>query len=78
MKEDKCPFCKGNIEKKKIDLDLWVGKELIVMKDVPAKTCEECGEKFLSAKVYAKVDKLVKNRSKAKKNITVPVIDYHS
>jgi len=46
------------------------------LKDVPAKTCEDCWGKFLSAEVYAKVDKLVKDRSKAKKKITVPVLDY--
>ena len=77
MKEkEKCQFCGGNLEDKKTNVDLRVKGELIIFEDVPAKVCDQCGEKYFSAEVYAGLERMVKEKHKIKKEVHVQVIDF--
>jgi len=42
----KCYFCKGKIEEKRVRVDFRWGDELVVIEDVPAEVCQQCGEKY--------------------------------
>lgn len=63
---NKCYFCKGKTETKNIDVDFRWGDKLIVVKDVPAEVCNQCGERYYSAKVSKKLDDLVRKKESSK------------
>ncbi|CAG0964461.1 hypothetical protein METP3_01049 [Methanosarcinales archaeon] len=72
--QEKCQFCGGVVNNKTVSLDLWKKEKLYVFKNVPAKVCEQCGEKYFSSKIYGIIDKLLKEKSKPGETIVVPVI----
>ena len=79
MKEkENCQFCGGNLEEKKTNVDLRVNDELIIFEDVPAKVCDQCGEKYFSADVYAKLERTVKKKKRVRRAVNVPVIGFPS
>ena len=71
-----CTICNGNLKKDNVKLDLWVDDELVIIEDIPAEVCDQCGEKYVSAKVSKDIDKLLEKRSKAKKKIEVSVLKW--
>jgi YgiT-type zinc finger domain-containing protein len=77
---DKCRFCKGKIEIKKADVDFRWGDKLFIIKDVPVEVCSQCGERYYSAEVSKKLDRLVKENSsknkKPEKTIEVPIFTW--
>jgi len=79
MKEkEKCQFCGGNLENKKTNADLRINDELIIFEDVPAKVCDQCGEKYFSADIYARLERMVKKKRKIEKKIPVPIMCFPS
>ncbi|OGY22759.1 MAG: hypothetical protein A2172_05315 [Candidatus Woykebacteria bacterium RBG_13_40_15] len=71
-----CYFCKGTTQIKNIDVDFrWEG-ELHVIKDVPVEICNQCGERYYSAEVSKKIDKLVQSNEKPEQVLKVPVLNY--
>jgi len=73
-----CFFCKGSLEEKKITLDLRIEGKLMVIENVPAQVCSQCGETVLTPETGEKVEKLVKASLHSKKKfrtIAVPVMD---
>lgn len=72
----KCAICGGNVEKKTTKLELWVDGKLLVIEDVPAKVCENCGENYFSAKVSKQIDKLLESKLKALRKLEVPVFSF--
>lgn len=73
-----CFFCKGTMEKKNVTLDLRIEGKLIVIENVPAQVCSQCGESVLIPETGEKVEKLVKESLRSKKKfrtISVPVMD---
>lgn len=74
---EECYFClKGQVKKRKVNIARYWGKELIVLNNVPALVCKQCGEKYFEAKVSHKIDQkiqeVLKNKAK-QENINVPV-----
>jgi YgiT-type zinc finger domain-containing protein len=72
-----CYFCKkGILEDKKVTVDFRWGNKLIVIEEVPAKVCNECGEKYYSAEVSREMEKIAKV-GKGEKVIKVPLARLH-
>ena len=60
-----CYFCKkGVLENKKVTVDFRWGSKLIVIEEVPAKVCNECGEKYYSAQVSREMEKIAEEGKK--------------
>lgn len=56
----KCPFCNTDLKKGKTILTFQMEEDkIIVVKDVPAIICEECGEESVGIKESKIVEKLV-------------------
>lgn len=73
----KCFFCGGELKRKKVDITRYKGKELIILNDVPALVCTQCGEKYFEAKTSKKIDQKIEQALKRKssiKKIDVPVV----
>ena len=69
-----CYFCrKGILEEKKVTVDFRWGTKLVVIEEVPAKVCNECGEKYYSAEVSREMEKIA-IKGKKEKIIEVPLV----
>jgi YgiT-type zinc finger domain-containing protein len=69
-----CSFCGGKVVENKVKVDYrTTGDELVVFEDVPAGVCEQCGEKYYTAKVARALELMAKDKSLAGKVVSVPV-----
>ena len=48
MNPDKCSFCKGKLVKGNAEFVVKVKDEMLVIKDISAFVCSECGEAYYS------------------------------
>lgn len=56
----KCPFCETDLKEGKTTLTFQMAtNKIIVVKDVPALICEQCGEESIDIKDSKIVEKLV-------------------
>ena len=57
----KCPLCKGKMAKgKKTNLPYeFDGEKIIVVKNVPALVCDQCGEAFVKIDILRRVEKIL-------------------
>ena len=72
----RCYFCKGKIVEKRVRVDFRWGDELVVIEDVPAEICQQCGEKHFSPEVYKAMENLAKTKTKTVKHIAIDVIRF--
>lgn len=71
----KCQVCSGEMKLKNIQHDLWVGKKLFVIQDVPAEVCDLCGETVFNPKVTERILSAVKASKKSiQRHMDVPVL----
>lgn len=56
MNPEKCSFCKGTLTLGTTEFIAKVQNEVIVIRDVPAYVCRQCGEAYFSAETSRKID----------------------
>ena len=71
-----CYFCKGKVVAVKTEVDFRWGKKLKVLKDVPARVCQQCGEKYFEATIYKAMERLVIRRVKPSARMSVDVVQF--
>jgi len=71
-----CYFCKGKVVEAKTEVDFRWGKKLKVLQDVPARVCQQCGEKYFHSTVYKAMEKLVAGRVKPSSRLSVDVVHF--
>jgi len=62
-----CEICNTPMQEKYIKQDFWIRGELIVVEDVPAGVCPQCGEKVVKADVGQRITKLLENSDSLQK-----------
>ena len=74
----KCHVCGEQMEERRIKQDFWLKGSLVVIEDVPAGVCPQCGEKIVRADVGRQLAALLGNikRARKAKTISVPVLRY--
>lgn len=72
----KCSFCGGRIEKKKVTFTCEHRGRFLLVKNVPAEVCIQCGEKTYTPKVTDELLKFAREESKPTKVLEVPVFDF--
>lgn len=71
-----CYFCaRGILEEKRVTVDFRWGDKLTIIENVPAKVCNECGERYYAAKVVRQMEQLAKEGRK-EKELQVPVVSW--
>ena len=60
-----CPFCKGVKIESKTTFTVDLGFGIVVVRDVPALVCNQCGSDWIDDKTAEDLEKVVNN---AKKN----------
>lgn len=69
-----CYFCgRGILEEKRVTVDFRWGDKLVIIENVPAKVCNECGERYYSAKVVREMERIAKEEHK-ERELRVPVV----
>ena len=69
----KCLVCYHDMVERKITLDLRIGEDLVVIEEVPATVCENCGERVFTPEVTRQVQAVAQERHERTKTILVPV-----
>ncbi|MCX7839076.1 MAG: type II toxin-antitoxin system MqsA family antitoxin [Anaerolineae bacterium] len=57
---DRCYFCNGRLEHKLATIPFVKNDRVVVIKNVPAQVCMQCGEPIMSSPVARNVDTLLK------------------
>jgi YgiT-type zinc finger domain-containing protein len=70
-----CSFCGGEVKNEQVELDYRYQGKLFIFKEVPAGVCQQCGEKYLTAKVAEEIERRIQTKEKWDQTITVPVDD---
>ncbi len=73
-----CLVCHHTMTNRSITLDLRVGEELIVIEEVPATVCENCGDHVFTPEVTRQVQATAKARKQVARTMVVPVFSYES
>lgn len=73
-----CHVCGEQMEERQINQDIWIKGKLIVIEDVPAGVCPQCGEKVVRADVGQQIATLIQGSPRLHKTrtINVPVISF--
>ncbi len=68
-----CHICGEVMEERQIKQDFWLKGELIVIEDVPAGVCPQCGEKVVRADVGRQIATLIEDPRHLRKARIMPV-----
>lgn len=71
-----CYFCKGKVIQQQVTIDYRWGDDLVVIKDVPAGVCQQCGEKYLTSDVYKELECLSQSKSHLMGKMTVDILAF--
>lgn len=72
-KGETCEYCKGSIVEKKVSLSRKYKGKYVLVENVPAGVCTECGTRYFAANVLKTVTETVRGRVKATREVLVPV-----
>lgn len=53
-----CYFCKGTVTPKTVEFDGKWGTKRVILTDVPAEVCHQCGERYFSPEVSKRLEEL--------------------
>lgn len=70
-----CVLCKASLEKGKVNHIVDLGEGIIIVKNVPANICEQCGEYYLNTEIALKLEALVDEIRKNK--IEISIVNYN-
>jgi YgiT-type zinc finger domain-containing protein len=73
-----CHVCGERMEEKRIKQGFWVKDKLILIEDIPAGVCMQCGEKVVNAAVGQRIAALMGDAKRLLKarTISIPVIRF--
>ncbi|MBC8461636.1 MAG: YgiT-type zinc finger protein, partial [Deltaproteobacteria bacterium] len=66
-------YCGGLIVEKKVDLSRKVKGKYVLIENVPAGVCTECGTRYYAANVLKTIEETIRGRRKAAREVLVPV-----
>ena len=56
---EKCPLCGGDKKEGHTTYSVDLGFGVVVVRDVPAKVCGQCGEEWIDAQVARRLEEIV-------------------
>ncbi|KKM90190.1 hypothetical protein LCGC14_1241160 [marine sediment metagenome] len=74
QRPDKCPLCGGSKEDGKTTFTVELGFGVVVVRDVPASVCSQCGADWIEDSATAKLEDIVADARK--KHHTVEVTQF--
>ena len=67
----KCFMCKSQKEKKLVNYMLDLNNTIIIIKDVPANVCSQCGERYFDDDVMENLEKIIDDVKKISMEISI-------
>jgi YgiT-type zinc finger domain-containing protein len=71
-----CVHCKGNLIAGSVNYPVDLGDKFILIKEVPASICNQCGEYYLDDDIFIKVEDIVNHVKAAKFGIEIEVVNF--
>ena len=79
MKEhDSCYFCGGTLEDRVVEVIRKRKNKIVIIENVPAGVCIQCGERYYPGKVAEDMERLIQSEAKGIRTISVPVMEYRT
>ena len=72
----KCLVCHHAMVERTVTLDFRIGEDLVVIEEVPATVCENCGERVFTPEVTRQVQAVAQARKERARTILVPVFSF--
>lgn len=75
-----CHICGELMAEKRISQEFWIKGNLIVVENVPAGVCPQCGEKVVKADIGQRIASLLAgtNQLHPTRSINVPVFEFNA
>lgn len=66
-----CFKCKGNLMEKEINYVVNLENTIIIIKGVPAKVCNQCGEQYFDDETTENIEKIVNQLKEFETEVTI-------
>lgn len=73
---DLCDLCGGELVPEKTSVELWHGEELLILRDIPAQVCVECGEAYFDPDVSERIDAFLETYHRCRPQRYIPVPEF--
>ncbi|MFH0925643.1 MAG: YgiT-type zinc finger protein [bacterium] len=68
-----CSLCGGEVKEERVEPDYRYHGRLFIFQNVPCGVCQQCGEKYIVAKVAKEIEHRILTKEIWDKTICVPV-----
>jgi YgiT-type zinc finger domain-containing protein len=68
-----CEYCGGALDEKLVTLHRKVRGKYILIENVPAGVCRQCGTRYYAANVLKMIEERVRRGQKASRQVLVPI-----
>ena len=76
IKGDKCEFCTGEMEQRRVLARFRFKGETIYIENVPAWVCDKCSEQYFDAPIYKRLEEIAQQREQIQKTICFPLAEF--
>lgn len=66
-----CFMCKGDLESRKVNYIVDLDNTIIIIKEVPAKVCTQCGEQYFDDETSKNIEKIVNQLKELAIEVTI-------
>jgi YgiT-type zinc finger domain-containing protein len=70
---ESCEYCGGPLVEKRVTLHRKVRGQYVLIENVPAGVCSQCGTRCYAANVLKTIGESLRGRRKAEREVLVPV-----
>lgn len=70
-KVKRCPLCGGGMEDGVATLPFLTADKIIVVKNVPAEICSDCGEAYMKSQVVGVIEKLLDRLEESQSEVSI-------
>lgn len=70
-----CALCKANLSNGKVNHIVDLGERIIIVKNVPANVCGQCGEYYVDTVTALKLESIVEEAKKNKAEVFIVKYD---
>ena len=63
---DHCALCNGKLEESTTEFMARASGEVVIINDVPARVCEQCGEAYYTVEISRKIDAVMSEAHRKK------------
>ena len=78
MSSKVCSNCKGTLEEQLTTYTQWYEERLVVIENVPAWVCEQCGETYFDPEIVDRVQQLIWSEAEPVRVVETDVYDLNA